>query len=134
MNLRETLRKNLGGSPQDAFYRYKRDVAQLRVTQKGYTSTTKFLNLRQIAKDLDVLHSGDKFQEAVQIKLLKTIRKTSALPFAMKENLPVFAGTLDVTLVEKVIDDFVAKYLMCQQCHMPEYLNGTCRACGWHRE
>jgi hypothetical protein len=127
--MKMSTKRNLSGS-SDPYYRYKRDSVEVKIVQKGFTTSTKILNLMKIMSDLDILHRGIPFQSAAMTKILKAVRVKTGIPFVVKSEIPVFSGTVSVELIESIIDGFTNKYLMCKRCNVPELAGDYCRACG----
>lgn len=99
----------------DPFNRYKRDVLTITHERK-HGGQTKITNLGEIAKQL---HVEEKAITSYFSKRLK-----------MPVHKAVLRGTLEVSVLESVLDSFIAEFVLCANCGLPELKDGVCKACG----
>lgn len=107
----------IGGDKNDPFYRYKRNQIALTY-RKGRTYIS---NLTVIAHQLGL-------PEAILKKeLFKRICKAG-----YGSNKDSFTGRLEVEQVERILEKFIAKHILCKRCGYPEidFGKGICKACG----
>ena len=115
---------NINGDDSDIFYRYKREDLLLRYNQKQ--GKTLVLNINSIAKDI--------YRDVSQIKkyFAKTIGTSVNID---KEKNMVLNGIYDKNTLNRYLQDFINKDVLCQSCDNPEteYINNKlkCRACGY---
>lgn len=102
----------------DIFYRYKMPAIQI----KQSTNYTTLLNLSEICKSLDR-------SEKVILKYLSK-KLATASNIKTKE----LNGAYSVSIIQKLIFDFIKEYVLCYSCKNPEtYFSGpkmNCKACG----
>lgn len=105
---------------KDPFYRYKRDI----ISVKHSVNFTEIENLTTIAKQLN---RTDEL-------LLKYLQVTLATQGNLSKR--TLRGTFTVNQLEKLVKDFIKKYVLCGTCQNPEttinYKKGqlTCASCG----
>jgi translation initiation factor 2 beta subunit (eIF-2beta)/eIF-5 len=128
------LTVNIGGTVDDKHYRYKRNVVELKMESKN-GSQTRILNFKTIISQLVVSQLSKperkKMESNIKIKLLSSLKKK----FGMvnqdeKDSTIVIRKTVNVADVEKVVNDFIKKYILCPKCKLPELAKGECFACG----
>jgi translation initiation factor 2 beta subunit (eIF-2beta)/eIF-5 len=100
----------------DPFYRYKRDRLHISVERKkGFQ--TRLENIDRIAHQLNVPAKH----------LIKTLSKA----IGSRISGSVIAGKIEVSVLEKVLEDFIAREVLCSKCKLPELdTTRTCKACG----
>lgn len=107
---------NIGGSSDDAFYRYKRDVIAISKAGKGMW---KISNIDFICKQLKV---GAEFAEKLYAEI-----KRRGIAMIGRGN---FRGVISVSELEKIINKLIDKYVLCPKCKLPEWNGQFCGACG----
>lgn len=112
---------NIGGDPDDQFYRYKRDVLELRREHK-HGVQTRLLNLFTIAKQLHV---------SVQ-PLASAIKKTLGVNFTVDKDSKqcIIQGAVGVEPLEQAIERYIKRHVLCRKCGLPELRDDICTACG----
>jgi translation initiation factor 2 beta subunit (eIF-2beta)/eIF-5 len=116
-------KKNIGlGHDDDPFYRYKRDTIQT-FYDNANGITTHLVNIEIIAKQI----------KAPVESLCKYLQKNMGLN---KFNNGKVQGRLLPDQVEKSIDKFIEKYLICVKCKVPEwdYNDKRCKGCGYYEK
>jgi translation initiation factor 5 len=109
------MKVHIGGDVNDVFWRYKRD--QIRVQHyKTNGSETKLLNLSEIAKSL----------KCSEDRLVQYIKKNTGCTYANNR----LRGLHSVQDIEKIIEKFVLRYILCPTCKLPELIKNQCQACG----
>jgi len=112
----------------DVFYRYNMPALQLKVEGRGKMIKTVLMNLDHIAKQL----------ERPSDYILKFIGFECNAPVASQNNKYTVGGDRKQEELQKILDIFIDKYILCSQCQNPE-TNLTvkkgnillkCRACG----
>ena len=113
----------------DFSYRYKRDRIEITI-QNTNGGMTKLLNIDKIALQLG----------SIQEELLKFLKKKANTSIIEKNG--IFLRKIEsVDNIEKIIEEFIIKYVLCQQCSNPEFIAEkvnntevkTCKACGYSR-
>jgi translation initiation factor 2 beta subunit (eIF-2beta)/eIF-5 len=108
----------LGGSADDAHFRYKRDPIAVRHEAK-HGGQTRLENLDRVCKQLG----------AERAAVCKFVQKHLGCPRVGSDGVirqHVTAAQLEAALVA-----FTTKHVLCATCHLPELdPDGTCRACG----
>ena len=116
---------NIGGSPEDPHYRYKRHQIQIKHTNKKGGETT-IINLVQISKELKLPF------KVFEPKFLKKVKKK----YGLSAKNGKFKGSVTVNQLEKVLEQFIKKHILCPSptCGLPEWNGEQCSACGHQRE
>ena len=112
---------NIGGDPNDRFYRYKRDVLQIKSEHK-HGVQTRLLNLFAVAKQLHV-----------DVKdLAAAIRKRLGLNLTVDRDAEqcVIQGQVAVEQLEDAVERYIAQNVLCRKCGLPELRHDRCLACG----
>ena len=120
---------NIPSSICDFSYRYQRDKIEITI-QNTNGGMTKLLNIDKIALQL-----GSKQEEL--LKFLKKKANTSII----EKNGPFLRKIESVDNIEKIIEEFIIKDVLCQKCSNPEFIAEkvnktelkTCKACGYSR-
>ena len=118
------MRVNIPKSSDDLFMRYKRDVIEINYfTKKG--GITQLLNIEKIAKEIYT-------ETPVLLAFIQKNRCTSK-PM-MNSNGIFLQGMFSVEVLEKIIEEFIEKIVICSVCQNPEYSieegKKYCKACG----
>ena len=116
---------NIGDSI-DPFYRYRRPRA---LCNYGKNKTTIIINLDDIAK---ALHTKPSY-----ILYYIQLEKSTSITSSTKKQ-PEIKMVLPVPEIEKLINNFIEKYILCTVCQYPELvikqykseLEFSCEACG----
>lgn len=111
----------------DPGHRYKMHKMNLKVEGKGNGIMTNITNLEEIAKELRVPPSYPLKFFAME---LGAISKT--------KSGWIINGKRDMDTMMKLLDKFIAKYILCPVCQIPEMtltvskdsIKGMCRSCG----
>ena len=107
---------NIGGSENDLFYRYKRDkITILKENKNG--GQTKLVNIDDICKQLNVSVKD----------LTKYIQKNLAVSNIKNS---IIQAQVDVDRIETIINKFVAEFVLCKNCRLPELQENVCKSCG----
>jgi translation initiation factor 2 beta subunit (eIF-2beta)/eIF-5 len=103
-------------SVTDPFYRYKRDSLHISIERKKGTQT-RLENIDRIANQLNVP--------------IKHLIKTLSKAIGSRISGGVIAGKIEAYVLEKVLEDFIVREVLCTKCKLPE-LDAThnCKACG----
>jgi len=111
--------KNIGGDKHDAHYRYKRNIIEIEYQQKqGGLTCVKNMDL--IQKQLGM---PDEFITAFYKKVKK---KGHGM---LSPGL--YRGSIDIDLLEKMLEKMIVKFVLCPKCGNPEWAAGPrCPACG----
>jgi translation initiation factor 2 beta subunit (eIF-2beta)/eIF-5 len=117
---------NIPSSVRDPTYRYKRDKIEI-VIQNTNGGITKLLNLDKIATQLGT----------TQEDLLKFLKK-KANTSVIEKNGPFLRKTETVDNLEKMLEEYITKEVLCPKCYNPEFNTEkiekneikTCKACG----
>jgi hypothetical protein len=111
---------NIGGDPNDKFYRYKRDKVQIaNINKKG--------GLVYIS-NIDVISNQLKASKAFIDKLYKHIRKNNN---TQMPEMGKFKGSLTISDFEKSLCYMIDRFLLCKQCKLPEWDGNVCAVCGY---
>jgi len=118
------------GDVTDVHYRYKMPVPSIKVEGRGNGIRTLVLNMRDIAKALNV---SPKYITKYFGSEKGAQSKYDA------DGHAVINGQFDNTSVKQIFSDFIKKFVLCSKCHYPETTinvgkNDTvylqCKACG----
>lgn len=132
----------------DIYYRYKRDRLETKnIKSKG--NQIVIVNLWKICCQLTVsqLSVNEKLIMQLWIKknLINNIKKNFSIPIREEKekgndyNNKIYlkGNTITIDDLEKIINNFTVKYLLCPSCNLPEYIpkidaiskNQCCFAC-----
>jgi len=104
---------NIGGDKSDASYRYKMPVMQLKTEGKGNGIKTIILNIKDIAKSLnvDIIYPVKFFgiELGAQTKL-------------SSDNRCVINGSHNLYLLSQCLDTFIKRFVLCEKCGLPELI------------
>lgn len=106
----------------DPFYRYQRQIFNV-VSLKNKTQITNF---DEVCKDIER-------EPKIVINFFK---KKLGLNIIYKNSLVVFSNHVLANDLEKVLNEFIDKYVLCPICKLPEtvFINNEkrkCRACSY---
>lgn len=118
---------NIGGDPNDAHYRYKRQKIEVTHVQRCGGSM-RITNMREISRALN-----PRGQEEAFIKYFYTrLKKTCGMKVSSDG---MFKGDVAVDRLEVALEEVITEKFLCPQCYCPELSknkNGRfCKACGW---
>ncbi|KAF0977771.1 hypothetical protein FDP41_003093 [Naegleria fowleri] len=123
---------NIPKSKQDQHYRYKRQTVELKIEGKGNGIKTVIPNMKEVSDSLNVPMEWPIKYFGLELGALGSTKNDKA----------VINGKYDFAQVEEVLENFIAKFLLCSKCHLPELdftiksnkdaIQTTCRACGNH--
>ena len=120
---------NIPYSVLDPTHRYKRDKIEITI-QNTNGGITKLLNIDKIATQLNC-------DVADILKFLKKKANTSII----EKNGPFLRKSESVENIEKILEEFINKEILCPKCNNPEFSAEkvektevkTCKACGHSR-
>lgn len=120
---------NIPKSLIDPTFRYKRDIIEI-IIQNTQGGITKLVNIENIATQL-----GTPLDD-----LLKFLKKKTTTSMIQKNGI-FLKKTETVENIEKYIEEFITKEILCPQCNNPEFslestkktTTKTCKACGHNR-
>lgn len=111
---------NIGGSNSqyDAHYRYKRNKLDIKREKNG----TVLVNIGIVAKQLNTKSES----------IIKYLQKILGL--SINDN--VIRGTIDLDILEKQLQKYIAVYILCPKCLTPELdeTGETCKACNYTKK
>ncbi|KAL9645721.1 hypothetical protein ABK040_003453 [Willaertia magna] len=121
---------NIPKSIQDQHYRYKREVLQVKIEGQGNGKKTVIVNMENVADQLKI-----PAEYAIKYFGLELAASTK-----VKNDRAIINGEYDQNRVEAVLENFIAKFILCQKCNLPELdykvksnkqpITTCCRACG----
>lgn len=121
---------------KDPNYRYKRDSIEVSYEAKT-GGTTKILNLYDICLNLSKCTGDVSVLPTLTKKIISMIQKDSGTlieTVGTDKNAKFFArGNISAEKIEKIIVDFTLKYILCPNCHLPEWNREICRSCGYQK-
>ena len=124
---------NVNRSIDDTYYRYKMPLIEAKVEGRGNGIKTVIPNLVDVAKALD--------RSAMYICKYLGVELGTQTTMNVANDLYIVNGKLDATRLQDLLDDFIKKFVLCQQCSNPEtklrvtskkLIESKCIACG-HR-
>lgn len=98
----------------DPSNRYKRPVTRITVEKK---SKTRIVNISEIAKSLHV--KSQKIITFLQKSMGKRISDDFIIP-----------GIVSLEEIDRHIQKYINKHVLCKNCNLPEISKNTCLACG----
>lgn len=124
--------RNIGGDPNDPSYRYKMPRLVAKVEGRGNGIKTRLVNMVDIARSL---HCDPEWVTKFFGTELGAQSK-----FEAKTDLSVVNGNHDLLTLNRLLDDFISKFVLCPTCRLPEInlsvntrrqtILVDCRACG----
>ena len=124
------MKVNIPTALVDPYYRYQRQQIKIVNEGSGNGVKTKLLNLQKVGKDLNrnTLH------------LLKYLSFSFCSPIIHddKSKNYILKGKFSLKQIEDALEDFIAKYVLCEKCSNPEtefmisnkLLYLKCKSCG----
>ena len=107
---------NIPRTIEDPNYRYKMPLLQQRIEGKGMNIHTTLLNLKDVAKFLRISHEY----------ILKFFAYELGVQTNEKNSDIWINGEISQLDVQKVLDKFIDKFILCSNCKLPEmYLEVT---------
>ena len=98
---------NIGGDPNDEFYRYKMPPIKTQITGRGNGIHTHLLNIDDIA--IAIGHPEDIIMQYIAYELASNLnQKNKSL-----------SGKHDTNVQEKILD-YVSNLVLCPKCNNPE--------------
>jgi translation initiation factor 5 len=124
------VKVNIPKSNPDPSFRYKRDQIEIQIHNNN-GGITKLNNIDKIADQL-----GSPIDH-----IIKYIQKKSNTGIIKKDGI-FLRKTDNVENIEKIIEEYILKEVLCPKCNNPEFnINvekkttiKTCKACGEKRE
>ncbi len=121
---------NIPKDSTDPFCRYKRPIINTVLLAKN-GGTTVWTNIKEVSKSLN---------RTVEMMIVY-FRKSLKCSIQSKDEQVMFRGKFDTSQLEKIIEMYIAKCVLCNICHNPEtniraskqnsdQVVLTCRACG----
>src|SRR5574343_262673 len=121
---------NIPSYKNDPSYRYQMPALKIKVEGKGNGIRTKLLNLFEVSRSLGVPPEyplrffGAEFGAIIEFKL--------------NEQRAMLNGNLRVEDLQRSLDHFIEKFVLCPKCTYPEInirikkgeLYSDCKACG----
>ena len=124
---------NVNRGLDDQFYRYKMPKLQAKVEGKGNGIKTVIVNMVEIAKALNR-------PPMYPTKYFGCILGAQ-VNYDNKNDRYIVNGAHDATKLQDLLDGFIQKYVLCQNCKNPETVLGvqakksiittSCKACGY---
>merc|ERR1712087_844523 len=123
---------------EDPAYRYKMPRIISNKEGRGKGSKTSIMNLGDVAHAIkrDPMYLTKFFGYELGAQTSYTNKKGEG-------ERAVVNGHHDTPIFQKLVDDFIEKYVLCTGCHLPEIdmvvskkglVVATCKACGWNGE
>merc|ERR1712087_361573 len=120
---------------EDPAYRYKMPRIISNKECRGKGSKTSIMNMGDVAHAIkrDPMYLTKFFGYELGAQTSYTNKKGEG-------ERAVVNGHHDTPIFQKLVDDFVEKYVLCMRCHLPEIdmvvdkkglVAATCKACNW---
>jgi len=110
-----TKTKNIGGTDKDAFYRYKRPELKTKVEKPGTNGVkTVIENMSAIAKALQVPPEYPTRFLGYELCTQATYEDST------DRTCTVVKGKHTVQDLDKALDEFIKKFVLCPRCKLPE--------------
>ncbi|CAG9312772.1 unnamed protein product [Blepharisma stoltei] len=121
---------NIPSYIDDPSYRYKMPALQITGESRGNGVKTKLVNLSDVSKYLNV-------PTEYPLRFFAAELGASA-EYKESENKAILKGTFRREDLQKLLDQFIEKFVLCSKCHYPEItyrfkrnnLISDCKACG----
>lgn len=121
---------NIPSHIEDPNYRYKMPAIQIQGESRGNGVKTKLVNLSDVSKCLNV-------PTEYPLRFFAAELGASA-EYKQSENKAILKGTFRREDLQKLLDQFIEKFVLCPRCHLPEItyrlkrkeLISDCKACG----
>jgi len=123
--------RNIGGDPNDFSYRYKMPCLTTKVEGRGNGIKTRIVNMVDVARALD--------RNPAYVTKYFGCELGAQSKMEEKTGLSVVNGKHDTKTFDKLLDDFISKWVLCPNCSLPEtylyikrkeYIYSHCAACG----
>ena len=122
---------NIPSTVKDPHYRYKMPKIQIATQGSGNGIKTNWINLPEVSNALKV----------PLLYPIKFIARELGSNTETKSNSYLINGSHDAEQMQKLLDKFIKKYVLCPKCHLPEIhgkvrvgkkneIKSTCRSCG----
>merc|ERR1712113_1372349 len=129
---------NIPSSVEDPCYRYKMPRIISNKECRGKGSKTSIMNIGDVAHAIQrhPIYLTKFFGYELGAQTSYTNKKGEG-------ERAVVNGHHDTQIFQKLVDDFVEKYVLCMRCHLPEIdmvvnkkglVAATCKACNWKGE
>jgi len=119
---------NIGGDPNDAHYRYKRERIEIVQIQRCGGSM-QISNIKEIARALNPRGQEEAFIKYFYSRLKKTC--------GIRMNNGLFKGDVSVERLETALEEVIVEKFLCPRCNCPELGKNSsgkfCKACGWNQ-
>jgi len=127
---------NIPSSVEDPSYRYKMPRIISNKECRGKGSKTSIMNMGDVAHAIkrDPMYLTKFFGYELGAQTSYTNKKGEG-------ERAVINGHHDTPIFQRLLDDFIEKYVLCMECHLPEIdmvvnkkglVAATCKACGWN--
>ena len=119
---------NIGGHSSDESFRYKMPVMQLKTEGRGNGIKTILLNMKEIAKSLNV-------EPTYPLKFIGIQLGTQT---KWEPPRAIINGSHSLSTLSHHLDHFIKQFVLCARCHLPELIwkvgkssiKMNCSACG----
>jgi len=127
---------NIPSSVEDPSYRYKMPRIISNKECRGKGSKTSIMNMGDVAHAIkrDPMYLTKFFGYELGAQTSYTNKKGEG-------ERAVINGHHETPIFQRLVDDFIEKYVLCMGCHLPEIdmavnkkglVVATCKACGWN--
>jgi translation initiation factor 5 len=113
---------------EDTHYRYTMPVLVIKTESRGNGVKTRFENIKEISKSLD--RSQDHILKFLAIEVGAAVKENDGVNM-------VISGKHEVEELAAVLDKFIDRYILCEECSNPETelvikksIRLKCKACG----
>lgn len=121
---------NVNRNVQDAFYRYKMPRLQAKVEGKGNGIKTVLVNMVDVAQALA--------RPPTYVTKYFGCELGAQTQYDIKNERYIVNGNHDAAKLQDMLDGFIKKYVLCEQCLNPEtvlkvkknMIGASCKACG----
>jgi uncharacterized Zn finger protein (UPF0148 family) len=127
-------RVNVGGDPNDASHRHWREKIAIHYQSRNGIQSV-LTNFIAVTNGICAASRwfGPEWKRATAAALIKSLQKVLGCKFTERNGLWVIQTELKVADVEKGIQAFVKKRILCPKCAQPEWNGSTsCKGCGHH--
>jgi hypothetical protein len=108
---------NIGGDDHDIHYRYKREII--------IVNQVKIKKIYSLITNLDLISKQIRVKPLVLMNYFK-----KKLGVSINDNM--ISGVVTSDRLEKLLQDFIKKYVLCPKCKLPELVEKSgCNACGY---
>mgnify|MGYP006433789557 FL=1 len=104
---------NIGGDPNDSFYRYKMPALKTQITGRGNGIKTILNNIKEVAKAIG-------HPEEI---ITKHICYTLGSNWDSKKG--TMTGKHDTHAIQEIINDYILFFVLCESCKNPETMYFT---------